>query len=72
MDETYGTEVAKAASLLKLQLSVATQSAEAGINGKYLEFGKMNGFSNNFYEISQRLRMVDYKGTPKPDENTYE
>ena len=71
VDDTYGEDDDESASLPKIQIIVATKSVEAGINGKCLEFGKMSGNPNNFYEFVQQLGRVDGKGTAKPGENTY-
>ena len=72
VDGTYGEDDDESVSLPKIKIIVATKSAEAGINGKCLEFGKMRGFPNIFYELVQQLGRVDRKGTAKPGENTYE
>ena len=58
--------------LPKIQVIVATKSAEAGINGTCLEFGKMSGFPSNCWELVQQLGRVDRKGTADPGSNTYE
>ena len=44
--------------LPKIQIIVATKSAEAGINGKWLEFGKISGMPADFYELIQMLGRV--------------
>ena len=72
VDGTYGEDNNESVSLPRIQITVATKSAEAGVNGKCLGFGKMSGFLNNFYELVQQLGRVDRKGTAKPVENTYE
>ena len=45
--------------LPKMQCILATKSAEAGINGKFLKFGKVNGFPASFYELVQQLGRLD-------------
>ena len=68
---TYGEDNDDSVSLPKVHILVATKSAKAGINRKYLEFGKMSVFLNNFYKVVQRLERVDRKETAKPGDNTY-
>ena len=58
--------------LPKIQYIVATKSAEAGINGKFLEFGKMNGIPSSKYELVQALGRVDREGKASPGSNTYQ
>ena len=58
--------------LPKIQCIVATKSAEAGINGKFLEFGKMNGIPSSKYELVQALGRVDREGKAEPGSNTYQ
>ena len=71
MEGNYREDNDNSVTLPKIQIIVATKSAEAGINGKCLKFGRMSGFPNNFYEVVQQLGRVD-RGTAKPGENTYE
>ena len=55
----------------KIQIIVATKSAEAGINGKCLEFGKMNGLPSNFYELLQQLGRIG-RSSGQPGSNIFE
>ena len=54
--QTSSDEVVR---LPKIQCILATKSAEAVINGKFLQFGKINGFPASFYELVQQLGRVD-------------
>ena len=65
-------ESKEAVCLPKIQILVATKSAEAGINGKYLEFGKCNGIPASLYELVQQLGRLDREGSFTPGSNTYE
>ena len=40
--------------LPKIQLILATKSAEAGINGKLFKHGKVSGFPSSFYELVEQ------------------
>ena len=42
-------------TLPKIQIIITTKTAEAGINSKYLEFGKMNGIPSTPYEQTQQM-----------------
>lgn len=59
-------------ALPKVQLVIATKSAEAGINGPHLKYGKASGMPASLYELVQQLGRVDRKGTSTPGSNTYE
>ena len=57
--------------LPKIQCIVTTKSVEAGINGKFLEFGKMNDIPSSKHELVQALGRVDREGKVIPGTNTY-
>ena len=58
--------------LPKIQIVVATKSAEAGINGKWLEFGKITGMPADFYELIQMLGRVGRVSGGAPGSSTFE
>ena len=58
--------------LPKIQIIVATKSAEAGINGKWLEFGKISGMPADFYELVQMLGQVGRVSDTAPGSSTFE
>jgi superfamily II DNA helicase RecQ len=58
--------------LPKIQLILATKSAEAGINGKFLKHGKVSGFPSSIYELVQQLGRLDRGGTDPAGSNAYE
>ena len=45
--------------LLKIQILVATKSAESGISSNWLKYAKKKGIPSNFYEMVQELGRVD-------------
>ena len=45
--------------LQKVQRILATNSAEAGINGNFLKHSKVSGFPSLFYELVQQLGRLD-------------
>ena len=52
--------------LPKIQIILATKSAEAGINSKFLKYGKVNGLPSLLYELAQQLGRLDCDGTAPP------
>jgi len=59
------------AILPKIQIIVATKSAEVGINRRHLEFGKMNGLPSSFYELLQQLGQIG-RSKGQPGSNIFE
>ena len=72
MSTTRTTETEEQVRLPKIQIVVATKSAEAGINGKHLVFGKVSGLPASLYELVQQMGRVDRVGTDAAGTNTYE
>ena len=56
--------------LPKIQIVAATKSAEAGINGKHLVFGKVSGLPASLYELVRQMGRVDRVGTNAAGTNT--
>ena len=72
MSTTRTTKTEEQVRLPKIQIVVATKSAEAGINGKHLVFGKVSGLPASLYELVQQMGRVDRVGTDAAGTNTYE
>ena len=72
MTRGNSTDIDDKILLPKIQIVVATKSAEAGINGKHLVFGKVSGIPASLYELVQQMGRVDRVGTDEPGSNTYE
>ena len=55
----HNQEAAEKSCLPKIQCIVATKSAEAGINSKFLEFGIMDDLPSPLYGLIQQLGRLD-------------
>ena len=58
-------------ALIKIQVILAAKSAGAGISGKFLKYGKVNGFASSFYELVQQLGRLNCNGAARPGSNVY-